>query len=203
MRTLIALLCLLFLAGCAAVPSVKTPVAAHQAIATQVKPIVVKPTAVQQSAVQSVTEAVSPPVQDLNEHEVHCMAEAIYFEARGESLKGQEGVGYVVMNRVQSRHFPTTVCGVVYQSTVVHHGRHRRRVCQFGWACQRNRIVEHEAWAHALDLARLVMLKMAPNPVGNCIYFHSAREGLSRHARYAMRLRIDHHLFYRYELAKI
>ena len=54
-----------------------------------------------------------------------CLADAIYFEARGEPLKGQEAVAQVVMNRVFSGYYPNDVCGVVYQNA------NRHLACQF------------------------------------------------------------------------
>src|SRR5262249_61856823 len=54
-----------------------------------------------------------------------CLAEAIYFEARGEAVRGQMAVAQVVLNRVFSGKYPNTVCGVVYQNA------HRRLHCQF------------------------------------------------------------------------
>src|ERR1700736_1072907 len=45
-----------------------------------------------------------------------CLAEAIYFEARGESWGGQAAVAQVVLNRVSSGLYPATICGVVYQN---------------------------------------------------------------------------------------
>ena len=47
--------------------------------------------------------------------ELDCLAEAIYFEARGENLDGQKSVANVIRNRVESEHFPDTYCTVVYQ----------------------------------------------------------------------------------------
>ena len=47
--------------------------------------------------------------------QLDCLAEALYFEARGESVKGQFAVADVILNRVESPLFPKTVCGVVQQ----------------------------------------------------------------------------------------
>ena len=86
--------------------------------------------------------------------EVRCLAEAIYFEARGESEKGQLVVGRVVQNRAESGDYPTTICGVVYQ------GSKRRTGCQFSFACDGmpEAINEKEAWqtakARAAELAK-------------------------------------------------
>ena len=59
-----------------------------------------------------------------------CLADAVYFEARGEPLRGQEAVAQVVMNRVFSGFYPNNVCGVVYQNA------NRHLACQFTFACE-------------------------------------------------------------------
>ena len=61
-----------------------------------------------------------------------CLAEAVYFEARGEAVRGQIAVAQVVMNRAFSGFYPNTVCGVVYQN------KHRHLACQFTFACDNN-----------------------------------------------------------------
>ncbi|MDJ0513537.1 MAG: cell wall hydrolase [Methyloceanibacter sp.] len=61
--------------------------------------------------------------------ELRCLAEGIYFEARGEPWRGQMAVGRVILNRVASKRYPNTVCGVVYQN------RHLHNRCQFSFAC--------------------------------------------------------------------
>jgi spore germination cell wall hydrolase CwlJ-like protein len=58
-----------------------------------------------------------------------CLANAIYFEARGEPIRGQIAVAQVVLNRVFSGKYPDTVCGVVYQNA------NRHLACQFTFAC--------------------------------------------------------------------
>src|SRR6202021_1565918 len=58
-----------------------------------------------------------------------CLTEAIYFEARGEAVRGQIAVAQVVMNRVFSGRYPDTVCGVVYQN------KYHHMACQFTFAC--------------------------------------------------------------------
>ena len=66
-----------------------------------------------------------------------CLADAVYFEARGEPLRGQMAVAQVIMNRVFSGYYPNNVCGVVYQNA------HRHLRCQFsktGYRCQAYRI---------------------------------------------------------------
>ena len=79
-----------------------------------------------------------------------CLANAIYFEARSEPLRGQMAVAQVVMNRVFSGFYPNDVCSVVYQNA------HRHLACQFTFACdgKSKAITERGAWARANRIAR-------------------------------------------------
>jgi spore germination cell wall hydrolase CwlJ-like protein len=81
--------------------------------------------------------------------QLRCLAEALYFEARSEPEAGQAAVAQVVLNRVRSGIYPTTVCGVVYQD------RERPFACQFSFACEGKslRVEEPAAWATATRIA--------------------------------------------------
>lgn len=71
-----------------------------------------------------------PVAQDLGTSaDVDCLAKAIYYEARGETLPGQLAVAEVIINRVKSQRYPASVCGVVFQND------HLRNRCQFSFAC--------------------------------------------------------------------
>ncbi|WP_245430829.1 cell wall hydrolase [Rhodoplanes roseus] len=78
-----------------------------------------------------------------------CLADAVYFESRGEPVRGQIAVAQVVMNRVFSGYYPADVCGVVYQNA------HRHLSCQFTFACDgiKDKITEPDAWARAQQVA--------------------------------------------------
>jgi hypothetical protein len=78
-----------------------------------------------------------------------CLAEAVYFEARGEAVRGQIAVAQVVLNRAFSGKYPETVCGVVYQN------KHRHLACQFTFACDNNADVvrEPDMWDRARKIA--------------------------------------------------
>jgi spore germination cell wall hydrolase CwlJ-like protein len=88
-----------------------------------------------------------PPV---SAKDVACLANAIYFEARGESESGQEAVGQVILNRAASGIYPKSICGVVYQN------KNRRNRCQFSFACDGKPDVKKEAaaWKRAKRIAR-------------------------------------------------
>jgi spore germination cell wall hydrolase CwlJ-like protein len=79
-----------------------------------------------------------------------CLANAVYFESRGEPVRGQIAVAQVVMNRVFSPFYPKTVCDVVYQNA------NRHNACQFTFACDGipDIVTEPEAWERAKRIAR-------------------------------------------------
>ena len=82
-----------------------------------------------------------------------CLTEAIYFEARGEAVRGQIAVAQVVMNRTFSGFYPNTVCGVVYQN------KHRHFACQFTFACDNvaDVVREPDMWDRAGKIAKAML----------------------------------------------
>jgi Cell Wall Hydrolase len=102
--------------------------------------------------------------------QMRCLAEAIYFESRSEPEAGQAAVAEVVLNRVRSGIYPTTVCGVVYQD------RNRPFACQFSFACEGKslRIEEPGPWAVATRIAKEVVSGASYNPkVGEAVNYHA------------------------------
>jgi spore germination cell wall hydrolase CwlJ-like protein len=100
-----------------------------------------------------------------------CLADAIYFEARGEVRKGQEAVAQVVMNRVFSGYYPHDVCGVVYQNA------HRHLACQFTFACEGkdlSKIDEPDMWEQAKSIAKDTLDgKIWHAEVGHATHYHA------------------------------
>ena len=99
-----------------------------------------------------------------------CLADAIYFEARGEALRGQEAVAQVVMNRVFSGYYPHDVCGVVYQNS------DRHLACQFTFACDGipDVVNEPDMWEQAKRIARDTMDgKIWLSEVGHATHYHA------------------------------
>ena len=99
-----------------------------------------------------------------------CLAEAIYFEARGEAVRGQIAVAQVVLNRAFSGFYPTTVCGVVYQN------KHRHFACQFTFACDNNPDVirEPDMWERARKIAKAIMDgQLWLSEVGKSTHYHA------------------------------
>jgi len=134
------------------------------------------------------------PASTFSAPQQKCLAEAIYFEARGESLKGQAAVAQVVLNRVRNPAYPDTVCGVVYQN-VNWYNR-----CQFSFACdgRRHRVTERRHWRIAQDIAKAVTAGQIWLPeVGSSTHYHA----LYVHPRWAYTMdkvqKIGLHIFYR------
>jgi hypothetical protein len=100
-----------------------------------------------------------------------CLADAVYFEARGEPMKGQEAVAQVVMNRVFSGFYPNDVCGVVYQNA------NRHLACQFTFACEGkdlSRIDEPDMWTQAKQIAKDTLDgKIWLADVGHATHYHA------------------------------
>jgi spore germination cell wall hydrolase CwlJ-like protein len=82
-----------------------------------------------------------------------CLTEAVYFEARGEAVRGQIAVAQVVLNRAFSGFYPSTVCGVVYQN------KHRHLACQFTFACDNvaDVVREPDMWDRARKIAKAML----------------------------------------------
>jgi spore germination cell wall hydrolase CwlJ-like protein len=99
-----------------------------------------------------------------------CLAEAVYFEARGEAVRGQIAVAQVVMNRAFSGYYPNTVCGVVYQN------KHRHFACQFSFACDGSPDVirEPDMWERAQKIAKAMFAGQIWLPeVGKSTHYHA------------------------------
>ncbi len=99
-----------------------------------------------------------------------CLATAIYFEARGEPMRGQLAVAQVVMNRVRTTRYADTICGVVYQ------GQWQRKGCQFSFACDGQADVPRDKrlWALANTLAKRVTEgKVWLTDIGHATHYHA------------------------------
>jgi spore germination cell wall hydrolase CwlJ-like protein len=92
---------------------------------------------------------------------VLCLATALYYEARSESLEGQLLVAEVVYNRVESEEFPDTVCDVVTQPG------------QFPWADEPLQIEEGEEFLSMVTLAGNIYLGYTELPGTDALFFHS------------------------------
>jgi spore germination cell wall hydrolase CwlJ-like protein len=122
-----------------------------------------------------------------------CLAEAIYFESRGEPLAGQVAVAEVILNRVRDHEFPNSVCGVTKQ------GAGSGRGCQFSYACDGNSDVMKSAGPRERSekLAALMLASPSRTLTDGAVYFHTRAVRPSWAAQMTRTTTIGHHIFYR------
>lgn len=136
-------------------------------------------------------------------NERQCLAKAIYHEARGEPENGQWAVANVILNRVASSSYPSTVCGVVYQNATSQNFR-----CQFTFACdgksdvagEGNRIVR-TSWVRSSLIAFAAFkqyqsgsqLEALPRDV---LFYHTTAVSPSWSKVYKVVAEIGNHIFY-------
>jgi spore germination cell wall hydrolase CwlJ-like protein len=123
-----------------------------------------------------------------------CLAEGVYFEARGESALGQVAVAQVILNRAFSGKYPDSVCGVVYQNA------HRHLACQFTFACDgiRDVIREPDMWERAKKIAaEMLDGKLWLPEVGKATHYHATyvHPGWVREMKKMHKVGV--HIFYR------
>jgi spore germination cell wall hydrolase CwlJ-like protein len=135
------------------------------------------------------------PVTASSDSEIRCLAQAIYFEARGEDQRGQIAVAQVVINRLKNPAFPKTICGVVYQDMSAAGG------CQFSFACDGTRrwISDQASWKVAAAIARKVV-NDGPDAflpgVGAATSYHATYVRPRWADRMQMTEQIGRHIFY-------
>jgi len=118
--------------------------------------------------------------------QLKCLAGAIYFEARSESLEGQLAVGRVIVARTKSGRFPSSYCGVVYQPS------------QFSFVHRQTMpsVNAHSPlWQRAVALARIADANDWQSPAEGALFFHAA--SVTTNWRAKRIAQIDHHIFYR------
>ena len=125
---------------------------------------------------------------------LHCMALALYWEARREGRSGMMAVGAVVLNRVANREFPNTVCAVIFEGG-------ETPPCQFSWWCdgRSDRPREAEAWALAQEVAAVLLgtgYSLA-DPTDGALFFHSTSIAVPWRVKRQRTVQIGRHVYYR------
>ena len=123
---------------------------------------------------------------DPGSHELECLAGAIYFESKSESLEGQLAVGHVIANRAESGRFPSSYCGVVFQRSQFSfvHGHSLPYIPRAS-----------QDWKDAVAIARIVDQELKPSPMGKALFFHARR--VSPGWRLTRVGTLGNHVFYR------
>ena len=121
-----------------------------------------------------------------------CLAEALYFEARGESLRGIFAVAEVILNRVDTARYPDTVCGVINQGT----GERYR--CQFSYNCdgRAETITEPRAYERVGKVARMMLDGMPRTLTNGATYYHTKAVRPNWSRVFDRTATIDDHHFY-------
>lgn len=125
--------------------------------------------------------------------EWRCLSEALYFEARGESVKGQFAVGEVILNRVDNPNYPNTVCGVINQGTG------RKYACQFTYTCDGHKEVigEPRAFERVGKIAKLLISGAPRQLTDGATHYHTRAVNPSWARIFPRTATIGVHHFYR------
>lgn len=125
--------------------------------------------------------------------DLQCLAEALYFEARGEAIAGQAAVAEVILNRVDARSYPDSVCGVVHQGTG------RRHACQFSYHCDGRAEVYNEPRSHAraMKLAGMMLDGASRELTGGATHYHTRKVSPRWSRVFPRTATIGAHHFYR------
>jgi spore germination cell wall hydrolase CwlJ-like protein len=126
--------------------------------------------------------------------DLDCLTQAVYFEARGETARGQAAVAQVVLNRVGHPAFPKTVCAVVFQ------GAQRGRGCQFSFACDGSMRGRREtaAWERARNVAARALSGRVLGDVGAATHFHTTAVAPAWGSQMRRVAQVGMHVFYRF-----
>ena len=143
----------------------------------------------------------------VDDKEVTCMAKNIFFEAAIESTAGKLAVAHVTLNRVDSKHFPSTVCEVVYEGphyTAANCEMYPvRDRCQFSWYCDGKGDDPREGsrlWEDSQELAKYVLLRQEelPDITDGALHYHANYINSPKWAKKKkITTKIDTHIFYR------
>ena len=142
------------------------------------------------------TQTLTQASMNANKKQHWCLATAIYFEARGESYRGQVAVAQVVRNRVKHGAYPSTICGVVFQNQTW------RNRCQFSFACDGipERVNEKAAWRQAEEIATKVINGDIYLPeVSNATHYHANYVWPKWAPKLKKLTKIGTHIFYRFK----
>ena len=122
-----------------------------------------------------------------------CLAEALYFEARGEPVEGQYAVAEVILNRVKSEEFPNSICSVVNQGTG------RKHACQFSYTCdgKLERVSNKVSYDQMVRIAGVMIDGVTQPLTAGATYYHATSVRPSWARRFENTVTIGVHKFYK------
>ena len=136
----------------------------------------------------------------IDEKQLDCMSKNIYFEAAIESTAGKIAVGQVVLNRINSKYYPDTVCEVVKQGRHYANGFPVRDRCQFSWYCDGKHDVPYpgQLWKKSQDIAKFMLTSgYEVDITDGALNYHADYIHNPRWAKETNKtVKIDRHIFY-------
>jgi spore germination cell wall hydrolase CwlJ-like protein len=138
--------------------------------------------------IQKVDPAGEAPLDDA----ITCLARTIYWEAKNEGSAGTEAVANVVMNRLEHKGFPKTICEVVRQGS-------EQSPCQFSWWCdgRSDDAREEQLYVLSKEIARKALNHQLTDRTHGALYFHREDVSPAWAATYIETAKIGKHLFYK------
>ena len=134
--------------------------------------------------------------------EMWCLAQNIYYEARGSNRADRMAVADVVINRVQHTYYPNTICGVVQQGKQYASGAMIRNKCQFSWYCdgKSDWPKDMDAWIEAQQIAyNMVVFQDGRGLTEGSTHYHADYVAPSWAKDFHIVGRIGVHIFYRWD----
>jgi spore germination cell wall hydrolase CwlJ-like protein len=125
--------------------------------------------------------------EQVDQAEINCLGQALYYEARGEGIKGQEAVAEVILQRAKSGRHPDTVCGVVHephQFSYLYDGSLKRKR-------------DEKAWKAANDLAeRIIRGEIVTNYTRSAMFYHATYVRPRWASAMTRSAQVGNHVFY-------
>lgn len=136
--------------------------------------------------------SLSVQANKLTSSSIHCLAKNIYFESRNQSYLGMFAVGYVTINRVHSKKYPNTICGVVKQTQQNHK-------CQFSWYCDglSDRPKNIKIYIITMHIASMILFKNMYDFTEGSTHYHTTNVNPYWKNKLNFIIQIDDHLFYK------
>ena len=135
------------------------------------------------------------------ENDYHCLASNIYWEARNQPIIGKLAVANVTLNRVASKRYPNTICGVVTQTRYYPSGRIDLHSCQFSWYCDGLKDEPIETWGfsyeESFELAVSFLEKRPMDVTEGALYYHNLDVEPSWAKSLDRVVLIEDHIFYK------
>jgi len=131
-----------------------------------------------------------------------CLAQNIYYEARGSNRADRVAVADVVLNRVRDNRYPDTICEVVRQGRKNADGTMRRHMCQFSWYCdgKSDWPTDTDAWVDAQQIAyNIIIHHDGKGLTEGATHYHADYVDPSWARDFALVGRIGVHIFYRWD----